>query len=654
MKTPNPESETTLDTTKRSRSSLVKWAQNFFRYSPGILQFIHIVRVDRLLILALFLVVSVIAGTTLFVVKIWTTTPKDFKPEVKVSLLDQVQAWSLRKSAREYQAGGDNVAAATAWASALANNLADVSGHRRHLETLIELDADFENRDPLLRTSVFWLAKLTQTNRAEMPLLARSLSEIGDPVLTLSMIGPQYDESVSEDVVEVYGRALFEGGKFREFREFLAGLSKEQRQNDQFRLYELTITCIRSDLATSLKAERELEGFLQHEDLREQALALLFDVAAFNKDLEVAIERLRALTEANLRRPVQTLALTQLLVDDGQLEVAKELLSLLEEVDLDGAETARRIELLHAVGEKDLAEQAAEAGYLKFGHSPFYCLAYSRYLIASENWARLILLSSQVRANVDQIFAEYVTGISYFWEGLALLRKGHPEKAKRLFAQIRLHTPAPSLALFMAAKIRQEGFPEESAGLYSTVRGEEFGNDFQYWFDRFLSAYESMNAADALLAAEKAYELKSDNLSATANYCAALLVNEVNLPVALSLAQTVRMKLPGTPVAALNYGLALAMNQRSDEALTHLKRIRVEVLNAEQQSLYWYIFLVASHFEETSDGAKEAFESVSPVFLMPAQRERLARIAEDFGLVETEEEKARRNSVLPKNLDFLR
>ena len=66
----------------------------------------------------------------------WTVSPPGFKPVLKVSGLDLVQAWSLKRSALKAAAAGKDDDAAYAWQAAIANDAADPDlfrGSLRHL-----------------------------------------------------------------------------------------------------------------------------------------------------------------------------------------------------------------------------------------------------------------------------------------------------------------------------------------------------------------------------------------------------------------------------------------------------------------------------------------------------------------------------------------
>src|SRR5437764_521365 len=72
----------------------------------------------------------------LFLPKMWTVSPPGFKPVIKVSGLDLVQAWSLKRSALKAAAAGKNEDAAYAWQAAIANDAADPDLYRGSLRHL--------------------------------------------------------------------------------------------------------------------------------------------------------------------------------------------------------------------------------------------------------------------------------------------------------------------------------------------------------------------------------------------------------------------------------------------------------------------------------------------------------------------------------------
>src|SRR5215470_17816654 len=88
---------------------------------------------------AVFLLfLTVFVGALLFLPKIWVTSPKGFLPVVKVSLLDRVQAWSLKRAGRKAAAAGRYEEASYAWQTAIANNRADTEASRELLRNFLD------------------------------------------------------------------------------------------------------------------------------------------------------------------------------------------------------------------------------------------------------------------------------------------------------------------------------------------------------------------------------------------------------------------------------------------------------------------------------------------------------------------------------------
>src|SRR5262249_53874179 len=113
----------------------------------------------------------------LFLPKIWKTTPTGFRPIVKVSGLDLVQAWSLKRTALKAEQAGQFDEANYAWQAALANNPANKDLVRGSLNCVLR---DPHRREHALQALgyAYWLLKLTGTNDlADLQLAGRVFEE---------------------------------------------------------------------------------------------------------------------------------------------------------------------------------------------------------------------------------------------------------------------------------------------------------------------------------------------------------------------------------------------------------------------------------------------------------------------------------------------
>ena len=139
-----------------------------------------------------------------------------------MSLLDKVQAWSLKRSAAKLAAAGEAEEASRAWASAIGNNLGDpelIRGFLRHVGTM---------RNPSTTTirqclnQAQWLLNLTGTNRTDVGLVALTCDRLAFYGPVLDLLGP-HQASLSPTEEAALQKALFLAGGVDEFGKRVAG-----------------------------------------------------------------------------------------------------------------------------------------------------------------------------------------------------------------------------------------------------------------------------------------------------------------------------------------------------------------------------------------------------------------------------------------------
>src|ERR1041385_1447673 len=131
---------------------------------------------ERWFRLAFTFLVCIIIFFALFLPKIWRTSPPGFRPVIKVSGLDLVQARSLKRSALRAEAKGDYDQANYAWLSALANNRADAELVRGTLRNMLHDPHRRQRANQGVREAL-WLLKLTGTNVVDLELATRILDQ---------------------------------------------------------------------------------------------------------------------------------------------------------------------------------------------------------------------------------------------------------------------------------------------------------------------------------------------------------------------------------------------------------------------------------------------------------------------------------------------
>ena len=121
----------------------------------------------------LFTIVSLVIVTAgIMLPKMWRRTPDGFKPIVRISGLDKLQAWSLHRSALRLEAEGKERPAIMAWERAVANDPCDLELARGNLRAIIKWDKRNEFRPSALGQGL-WLLRIGQTNMADVELMTR-------------------------------------------------------------------------------------------------------------------------------------------------------------------------------------------------------------------------------------------------------------------------------------------------------------------------------------------------------------------------------------------------------------------------------------------------------------------------------------------------
>lgn len=169
-----------------------------------------------------------VVGLALMLPKVWRTTPRGFEPEVRISLLDRVQAWSLKRNALRSEGADLPEAAMRGYRAAWANNPADLTALRGMIRTIPETP-DPEESVNLALQSANWLLRLDNTNRTDLEPIAWAWIRSGASERVMSLV-EILEPPFSEDIERLRLVALFEAGRLREFQAALDAASAwEQR-----------------------------------------------------------------------------------------------------------------------------------------------------------------------------------------------------------------------------------------------------------------------------------------------------------------------------------------------------------------------------------------------------------------------------------------
>lgn len=555
--------------------------------------------------------------------KFIVTSPPGFQPVVKVSVLDLLQAYALRRSANRLEARGDHQGAALAWQSAIANNLADPDLYRGALQQLAQAP---ELPMPVaVRTlgAAFWLLRLGGTNQADVGAMAAAFDKYGlaDEVYTL--LRPIADR-LSPALEAAYLKSLFAVGRYDEFAARWEKTKELLPADPALSLCRAAWLAGWGPVASLSAARRQLQA--AGDDVKLAPLACRLEMAVACKRLEVedyrqALERLH---ESSLDRVQDHTVYWRLLASLGRKEEARQLAvafsrplsSPLEVLQIADAFSALDLD---AQSLEFLSRHAAEFGGDNSTWSVAVWAAYADRLIAARDWEDLPNVATRMRAIPGA--HEALDGFGYYLEGRAAYGRGAMAAAENAFTEaVKAGFPVGPVGLPAAEELLKMGYPKLALEALAPLESR-FGNEVRYWRETFEAAY-ALRQDDTLLlkAATRAHQLDPASTEWKFNYTAALLISRRRPEEALRLTMELAARDPGSVGAALNHAIALGMNGRPDDAAKILEACTPALGNDPQRTAYHLGWLAVHRERAAWEQVRADLDNIDPQELFPSQK----------------------------------
>ena len=571
--------------------------------------------------LAFILFILGVATVALSIPKIWRTSPDDFTPEVKVSLLDMVQAKSLARTARAKQATGEHAEAALTWRTAVANNRADLDLLRGMLRNELERDDDRPKGDLSILNYAHWTMRLSSTNDIDLDLVLGLYERNGFHDLTVAMFRDREPESPTQK------RLLTKARFFRNDPDgFLAGLSNwpELRKDPEIRLIVNAIDA--ASLGEESRSAREaLVQASEDPAWREQALRLRMRVDRRRFDVEGYIGLLGELEATGDDNLADHTGLWDLLIESGRRGEA------VQRVINHTAPPANRRELLTLLGFYDrLNLDEPLEGFLErhadfFRQAPGLWFAYAELLIRRAAWDELEGLARRMR-HADQRSAEVPT-YADFIEALADASRGRLAQARDGFRKVAGQPlDPPAFAMFVARRALLFGFADSAMSILDLVK-ESLADEPDFWRLQLIVARDLNDTAAMMAATEALHRFDPENPAHAGNLAALRLIARTELSSALTLTHKALQAWPDSHPLMINHALALLLNHRIDEARAELERIGQLALTPTERAAR---DLVAAEFHSVlgeQDRAADLLSRIDKSLLSPYQIELAERLA---------------------------
>jgi tetratricopeptide (TPR) repeat protein len=574
--------------------------------------------------LAFFTVGLLGLGTAVCLPKVWPSTPPDFTPVIKISILDMIQARSLRASAGRHAAAGRHREAAIAWQSATANDPGNLELHRalfRHLARAPVMPLSQVNR---AFRGLAWMLQLGATNQTDLELVATALDRYGLSEDVFTLLSPQADR-LSPALEAAYLKALFQVGQYDEFGRRWERVQPQLAADAELALCHAAYVAGWGPLEAAVTARQQVQQALDGPRLGIYACRLEMSVCAQRLDVAGYTEALRRLQAGSHDRVLDHVRYWRLLHATGRTTEARALADTFNRPPQSGHEVVQMAEVLIALGLNAECLEYLQRQVRDFGRS--YSIwsvavwaAYADVLIAGQNWERLKEVALEMRALPAGAQAA-LGGFSHFLEGRVAYVQGSPDAARAAFTEaVRLGFPLGRVGVRVARQLNQMGFADLALEALRPLE-PRFESDLPYWKAVFDASYV-LRADDTLLlrAAVRAYELAPQSLEWKFNYAAALLIGRRRPEQALSLTLDLLETDGRTPGGLINHAIALSLNHRYDDAAEILREINPERLN-EPQRVAWHMAWLDIHYEAGNwAGVRESLRHIDPAGLFPCQQ----------------------------------
>lgn len=605
-----------------------------------------------------------IISVALLLPKMWVATPEGFRPEVKISLLDRIQSWSLKRKAVAAEALGEHRGAVQAWRAAWGNDPGSSDALRGMLRSISEMDRPQDQVNMALQ-GASWLLRLDHTNRTDIPLVVWTCIRSGLSERALAVL-QMAEAPIPESLQTMNVIALFESGQLIAFMQrtqspewqarLYAALEggadvKEGLVEREFRLVSLAfIAGWSTDASKRAEALKKLQE--AQEDLQTETVAydLEYLIRLSQRDVEACKTLLAKLQEIGKDTVRHHTSLWQLLLREGRKPEAVDMAlraNKVPESAWDAYQLGRTFTLL---GRLDLANEHLRGYSRNIGWLAESLLLRADVLMRQAGMIpdanveaegqpavstdrtpieELRSLALLIRMQPDAMDA--LGGFSHYLEGMADWHEGNKEPAVAAFVEAaKLGFRDPSLALKVSKSLLSLGGAARWAEPILLGLQDQYGENPDYLEQLVKCAAQQREDRYLLPAAQKLYELKPDDPMTANNYAAALLIARDRPAEAVTLTRQLLDQFPSIGELYINHSVALSLNKRGQDAVLALGNVNSVALPPTELAQYYLARFEANWLVGRLDHARDSLGKLDRSFLYPSQLAWLSKAEEEF------------------------
>lgn len=563
------------------------------------------------------LIVSGLVFTVLVLVlpKIWITSPRDYLPVIKVSGLDLLQSWSLRRAATKADASARPADAIQIWVGAVANDGANPNSVRGLLRSLARQPLPDRAWLPLGMQQAGNLLRLTHTNVTDLELAAQFYARYDQHDWIINRLGGT-DTPVSPKSTAILLRALFLSGQMQRFGDLWKQREATLTGDLEAALFHAAWQAGWGPAGESASGRDHLEAALKDPARRPLALSLLLQVHYKALDLPAFERRLADLADLHadtLRDQVRHWLLLEL---SGRRSEAVVLARSQSPIPQTPTEVEQLLTAWTRLGLFEEGAQFVRKKLADFGPAPALWVRAGQLLIEGKLWDELRQNANELRQieRLKPVLGKY----GNFLEGVAMNGLGRRAEAETAFSEFCTELPKdPAVTFQTAVTLNRLGYPIAAAVVLKKLEAIA-GNDLVFWKQVQLTAYEGRQAELLLAACEKVHQLQPEDSSAS-NFAAALLMMRERSAEALQLTLQVVQHAPQSRIARVNHALALVQNGRLAEAEQLLQSVSTDELTESARTVLAYVWFQCHRAAGRIAAARVAAAQIDVRHLFPPQ-----------------------------------
>ncbi len=568
-----------------------------------------------------FVALTLVVLVTLGALTIWRAAPLGFGPVVRVGWLGKARAWSFRRSALEFEASGRPEAAAQAWQSAIANDPANPDLLRGALRQAVAAEQVSPRWVPKTVAQTAWLLRLSQTNQADVKLVAEVYDRY-ELSSTLLAVLDSRKEALRPREEAAYLKALFRLQRMGEFARRWQAAANRLPPDADLALVHAAYLAGWGPLETMGEGRRQIEEALAHPEQRVDANRLLLALCVKNKDVAGYAVSLGRLKEWHADRAADNAGLWQLMLSTGKAEEARRLAEDYVRPPLVPWEAVGLAEIYFKLGMHDYTRRFLERYAPEFANTdaPWSLrlwTIYSDVLIHTQSWHELSQVAFHMRLTPG--LAANLEAYSHYLEGRALQGMGNPDQAGVAFtkaAEVRFKQP--QLAFETALVLLKLGYPNQAGDIMAPLE-TEYAQSREYWQGLFDIAYARKDASMLFKAASRAYVLHPEDPVCEKNYAASLLISRQRPDEADKLTLSLMSRNPTLLASRINHSYALTLNRRFDEAEAVLKTVDPARLSSSDLTMFHFAAFAVHAGRGELDRARQDSMQVNTNLLFSSQ-----------------------------------